>query len=136
MRSIRQLNNSEGAVAPLVAIMLIVIVVCVALVADLGHIHNVKVQLQRAVDAAALAAAQQLPGGIPAEVAVAVGAANKVDQEGVAIQLADVVIGTWNTTIITGQTAADRFPPPPRRGRPERGQGNVSPQCQSPLFLL
>lgn len=114
MRCLRHLNNRKGAVAPLVAIMLIVIVICVALVVDLGHVHNVKVQMQGAVDAAALAAAQQLPGGNAAGVAVAVGAANKVDQGGVIIHSADVVTGTWDETITPGKTAFDRFlcPPP------------------------
>lgn len=83
-------HNQKGAVAPLVAIMLVLIVVCVALVVDLGHIHNVKVELQRAVDAAALAGAQQLKGSTgsgPAaiSVAVATAAANRVDQNPVSI---------------------------------------------------
>lgn len=90
MKSIGTLKQSRGAVAPLVAIMLILIVVCIALVVDLGHIHNVKVELQRAVDAAALAGAQQLSGGIGAginarAVAVATALANTVDQGQVVI---------------------------------------------------
>lgn len=111
MRSIGRMKDSKGAVAPLVAIMLILIVICVALVVDLGHVHNVKVQMQRAVDAAALAAAQQLPDGNAAGVAVAVGTANTVDQEGVTILPADVVVGTWKEEIVPGETAADRFTP-------------------------
>jgi len=90
MKSIESFKQSKGAVAPLVAIMLILIVVCVALVVDLGHVHNVKVQLQRAVDAAALAGAQELSGGIGAatnarNVAVATALANTVDQDQVVI---------------------------------------------------
>lgn len=87
-------NNQKGAVAPLVAIMLVLIVVCVALVVDLGHIHNVKVELQRAVDAAALAGAQQLSGSAGSgqnaiNVAVATAAANTVDRDPVNIIPAD-----------------------------------------------
>jgi Flp pilus assembly protein TadG len=90
MKSIESFKQSRGAVAPLVAIMLILIVVCVALVVDLGHVHNVKVQLQRAVDAAALAGAQELSGVSGAatnarNVAVATALANTVDQDQVVI---------------------------------------------------
>ena len=55
-------NREQGAVAPLVGILMVVFILCIALVVDLGHLHNVKVQLQRAVDAAALAGAKQLDG--------------------------------------------------------------------------
>lgn len=56
------LRKEQGAVAVLVAILMVVFILCVALVVDLGHLHNVKVQLQRAADAAALAGARQLDG--------------------------------------------------------------------------
>ncbi|MDA3971056.1 MAG: pilus assembly protein TadG-related protein [Desulfobulbaceae bacterium] len=77
-------NREQGAVAPLVAILMVAFMLCVAIVVDLGHLHNVKVELQRAVDAAALAGAQQLDGGEDQEdnaeaVANAVLAINKVD---------------------------------------------------------
>ena len=55
--------NETGAVAPLVGIMIFLFIGCLALVVDLGMLHNVKVQLQRAADAAALAGAQQLDTG-------------------------------------------------------------------------
>jgi Flp pilus assembly protein TadG len=90
MKCIATIKQSRGAVAPLVAIMLVLIVVCVALVVDLGHIHNVKVQLQRAADAAALAGAQELIGTSGAStngrnVAVASALSNTVDQDQVVI---------------------------------------------------
>ena len=53
-------RNEKGAVAPLVGIMIVLFIGCLALVVDLGMLHNVKVQLQRAADAAALAGALQL----------------------------------------------------------------------------
>ena len=48
-----KISDEKGAVAVLVAVMLVLILACLALVVDLGHLHNVKAQLQRAVDAAA-----------------------------------------------------------------------------------
>jgi hypothetical protein len=111
MKTFKDRNNAKGAVAPMVAIMLVLIVVCVALVVDLGHIHNVKVQLQRAVDAAALAGVVELPDEDAAvDTAVAVAASNSVDQEGVVIDPDDdVELGTWNKEIVVGETAVDRF---------------------------
>ncbi|WP_027714260.1 TadG family pilus assembly protein [Desulfuromonas sp. TF] len=127
MKSYGYLNNAKGAVAPLVAIMLVVIIVCVAVVVDLGHIHNVKIQLQRAVDAAALAGANQLDGSAGAvqaakDEAEAVAAANQVDQESVAIVAGDLVdpsdpdsthyveVGRWDSEAL-GSLASDRFDP-------------------------
>jgi len=55
-------GKDSGAVLPLVAVLLTIIVVCVALAVDMGHVHSVKVQLQRAVDAAALAGSRELDG--------------------------------------------------------------------------
>ena len=76
-------NRQKGAVAPLVGILMVVFILCLALVVDLGHLHDVKVQMQRAVDAAALAGARQLDGGMTQDtdaiaVAIATAAANKV----------------------------------------------------------
>jgi Flp pilus assembly protein TadG len=136
MKSIESFKQSKGAVAPLVAIMLILIVVCVALVVDLGHIHNVKVQLQRAADAAALAGAQELSGltGASANarnVAVATALANSVDQDQVVID-PDAIVNPsfngqaivavqpirWDPNIVdpdtgTNQTTNDRITPLP-----------------------
>lgn len=105
------LSNERGSVAVLVAVMLFLIFYCVALVVDIGHIHNVKIELQRAVDAAALAGAQEIPAGadVVKTTAVAIGSANKVDNDAVVINPADVVIGLWDTQITVGKTAADRF---------------------------
>lgn len=93
-------NSQNGAVVPLVAILLLVIVVCVAFVIDLGHIHNVKVELQRAVDAAALAAARQLPNETNVDtVARAVAATNTVDNSPVPTdgEHLRVELGLWRT---------------------------------------
>ena len=105
------LSNERGAVAVLVAVMLFLIFFCVALVVDIGHIHNVKIELQRAVDAAALAGAQEIPAGSAAvkTTAVSMGNANKVDNDAVVIKPEDVVLGWWEAEIVNGQTATDRF---------------------------
>jgi hypothetical protein len=98
------ISNERGAVVVLVAVMLFLIFFCVALVVDIGHIHNVKIELQRAVDAAALAGAQELPGGTVEETALAMVLANGIDKQ---VNNADVktevVTGWWNTEIIQGQ---------------------------------
>lgn len=105
------LSNERGSVVVLVAVMLFLIFFCVALVVDIGHIHNVKIELQRAVDAAALAGAQDIPDGSAAVVAtaVAMGNANQVDNDAVVIDPAKVEVGWWKTEIIPGETAFDRF---------------------------
>lgn len=113
-----QKNNEKGAVIVLVAIMLLLIVTCLGIVVDLGHIHNVKVQLQEAVDAAALAGAGQLNGASGMiqrvkDVAVATAKANGatevsfVDSE-CKSSATDSCLGTWNDTAL-GSSAADRW---------------------------
>ncbi|PLX81424.1 MAG: hypothetical protein C0614_06575 [Desulfuromonas sp.] len=100
-------TSQKGAVAPLVAILLFVILVCVALVVDLGHTHNVKIQLQRAVDAAALAAAKELPVVTDVKaVAIAVAAANLADQQDIIITNEDIKTGLWNESIVNPATGA------------------------------
>jgi len=103
-------NSERGAVTVIVAIMMILIFVCVALVVDIGHIHNSKIELQRAVDAAALAAAQELPAGSIVATAEAFLLANQIDKND-AHNTISVTPGSWNETIIPGQTAANRFTP-------------------------
>jgi len=103
------ISSERGSVVVLVAVMLFLIFFCVALVVDVGHIHNVKIELQRAADAAALAAAQQIPDGNIVTSAVEMGSANKVDNDAVTINEEDVVVGWWNAEIIKGETAFDRF---------------------------
>jgi Flp pilus assembly protein TadG len=117
--SIRVLKNNEnGAVIVLVAIMLLLIVTCLGIVVDLGHIHNVKVQLQEAVDAAALASAAQLDGASgqiqrAKDVAVATARANGVT-EVVFIDAeckssaTESCVGHWDDTAL-GSSAADRW---------------------------
>ncbi|MDT8335285.1 MAG: pilus assembly protein TadG-related protein, partial [Desulfurivibrionaceae bacterium] len=106
-------GREQGAVAPLVAILMVVFILCIALVVDLGHLHNVKVQLQRAVDAAALAGAQQLDGSAGQDarasaVALATADANRIDSDSGWVAGAYEFrsdMGHWNPDI----TAAGRF---------------------------
>ena len=104
-----KVNAQEGAVAPLIAVLLLVIVVCVALVVDLGHVHNVKVELQRAVDAAALAGASHIPNeGRVQTVAIAAAHANSTGQAPVTITNDDVILGRWDQNAL-GAPASTRF---------------------------
>ncbi len=104
-------RNQRGAVIPLIALLLVVIVVSVAFVVDLGHVHNIKGELQRAVDAAALAGARQLPNANKVDaVAVATAAQNTADREAVVVAPEDVILGIWDTTNLTA-TPSDRFTP-------------------------
>lgn len=115
------LRKEQGAVAVLVAILMVAFILCIALVVDLGHLHNVKVQLQRAADAAALAGARQLDGNASQDsnataVARATAALNMVDNKtglvgaGGWVDNASVVVdlGTWNTD----HAASSRFTSP------------------------
>lgn len=110
-------SRQRGAVAPLVAIMLFVIIICVALVVDLGHVHNVKGQLQRAVDAAALAGARYLPiAARVSSVAGRVAGENTVDGQTLAALLADepgsteldIALGSWDKEAL-GSSPVDRW---------------------------
>ncbi len=108
-------GREKGAVAPLVAILIVVFILCIALVVDLGHLHNVKVQLQRAVDAAALAGAKQLDGSIGQDgragyVARAAADINKIDSNSGWVADAyefEITPGLWDKDL----TADPRFTP-------------------------
>ena len=96
-------RHQRGAVAPLIALLLFVIIICVALVVDLGRVHSVKAELQRAVDAAALAGAKYLPTDADVTAAsTATAGTNRVDGEQFANLLdqptttLNVVLGTWD----------------------------------------
>ncbi len=57
----KKLNNEKGAVAVIVAIMLVVVISFGAFVLDIGALYERRRQVQTAVDGAALAGAQELP---------------------------------------------------------------------------
>ncbi len=110
-----KLREQKGAFAPFVAILIVLLILVVGLVVDLGHIHNVRIELQRAVDAAALAGAGQLTGDNEQEsraraAAVAMAGDNNVDgNEFVELDPDnDVEVGYWNPEI----PDPDDNPPP------------------------
>lgn len=109
--------RQRGAVAPLIAVMLFVIVISISLVVDLGHIHNAKGQLQSTVDAAALAGARYVPTAAEVTaVATATARENIVDGTTFADLLdnepgrttLDVAIGNWDQDAI-GSAPVDRW---------------------------
>ena len=112
----KPLNNSHGATAVMVAVMMTVLLAMAAAAIDIGHALVARNELQNVSDAAALAgtralgiiyegmtnAEQQsyvLTGGDQATVVAAVQAtANANSAAGVAINItpSDIAIGTWN----------------------------------------
>ncbi|HEY5539831.1 MAG TPA: pilus assembly protein TadG-related protein [Coriobacteriia bacterium] len=58
----RPLHNDSGAVAVIVALMMVVLVGVAALVVDMGSLYVERRKMQTAADAAALAGVQELPG--------------------------------------------------------------------------
>ena len=103
--------DERGAVLPLTALMVVVIIWCVALAIDLGRIYLVKCELQRAADAGAMAAALGLfavpPGAqnpVPVSpdcsrafsVCQSVVGANQADASGLVALSNDVIFGNWD----------------------------------------
>lgn len=126
MRDSMNRSGERGAVAVLVAIMLVLLFVCVALVVDVGHVHSTKISLQQAVDAAALAAAQELPDGIISTTANNYLQANL--DEPLSNYEVTVAIGWWDKTITTGGSAATRFI--------NCGSGSTDPRCTVPNAVM
>src|SRR5436305_12853182 len=114
----------RGAVAPLVALLLIPLLGMVAFSLDVGYMIVVRTELQNAADAAAMAGAQQLmqpyaeyygPGQTVAQqtlaynnavsmakaTAKAVSAMNTAGGVGIKLQDADIPVGYYNGTTIT-----------------------------------
>lgn len=121
--------NETGAVAPFVAIMLVLLVGCLALVVDLGRLHNVKIELQRAVDAAALAGALKLDGTdeeaqAAQESAVATAGGNIVNGSPLVLVATDISLGTWQAAAYE-ETIDDRFEPSATIPDPSAGYNAV-----------
>ena len=55
-----QQGERKGAVIVMVAVLMVVLLGCVALAVDIGYLYVARAELQRAADAAALAGAQAL----------------------------------------------------------------------------
>jgi hypothetical protein len=71
LRRVRFDGKESGAVAVLVAMLLVVFMGCAAIAVDLGREQVVAAQLQKAADAGALAGAVYLPGDLPTAQSVA-----------------------------------------------------------------
>jgi Flp pilus assembly protein TadG len=100
-RQSRRPQPNRGAVAVLAAFLLVMLLAMVAFAVDLGYIAHAQTELQRSADAAALAAASQLPDQAAA-IAAAV-ATSRDNQTGVAppIDPADIEFGFWNRDTVT-----------------------------------
>ncbi len=111
MKRLRVTLDERGAVLPLTALMIVVIICCLALAIDLGRVYLVKCELQRAADAGAMAAALGLfavpPGSqnpVPVSpdcsrafsVCQSVVAANPADASGLVALSNDVTFGSWD----------------------------------------
>ncbi len=72
------LRSDEGAIAPLVAILLVVLLGFVAIGVDMGYLYVERTQLQQGVDAAALAGAQEIGVGDSGSMAAAYAASNGI----------------------------------------------------------
>ncbi len=110
-------RQERGAVAPISAVYLIVVIAILALAIDLGHIFLVKSELQRVADSAALAGALRLmtpnSGVSPGVTAVspdcaraitaaqAVGTQNNTDGQPTTLAHIAVSLGTWSGTTFT-----------------------------------
>jgi Flp pilus assembly protein TadG len=62
----RLVSDESGQILLMTGVLMVIMLVLVALVVDIGHTRLVQRQLQAGVDAAALAAAQELPEDAPA----------------------------------------------------------------------
>jgi hypothetical protein len=106
------MKGERGAVLPLTALLILVMVWCMALAVDLGHLYLVKCELQRAADAGAMAGALGLfaiPAGsknpLPSSpdcsrafsVCQSVVAANRADNNSIQVLTSDVTFGSWDS---------------------------------------
>lgn len=114
--------GEKGAVAVLVAVLLLFLIGMVALVVDVGYLYATRSELQNAADAAALAGARQLGflyeemshgaqkaydcGSCSAIVAAATDFKNQAGGVAIEIQPADVEVGRWKDKTFTPTTAA------------------------------
>ena len=93
-------KNRAGLLLVLSALLLAVILSCVAIAADVGYLVLVRTQLQVAADAASLAATQDLPNHEAAWL-VAEHYATENHPHGLVVTPADVVVGNWNADSLT-----------------------------------
>ena len=100
------LGNQKGIALVYIAIVISVLMGCLGLAVDVGHLQLVRGQLQNAADAAALAGAAQLyvdhsnPGppalDFPRAQEAARNFINQNKSDGVALQTGDISVGYWD----------------------------------------
>ncbi len=98
-------KRRRGAVAILTLIILVVLLGFTALTVDVGHMYNVRAELQNAADAAALAAIQMFPDESLARKTARDFANLNYSQYGVVVGDSDVSFGYWdwdNSTFTDG----------------------------------
>ena len=122
------LEDTRGAVAVIVAIMMVVLLSCGALALDISNAMIARNELQNVADASALAGARQLgliyaalPQGTPYTTyvlsnssavvgeATSVALANQARQMAITLNAGDIVIGVWNSgprTLTAGNVGA------------------------------
>jgi Flp pilus assembly protein TadG len=104
-------KREEGAIAVMFALMLGALVTIMAMFFDLGRAYNLHTELQTAVDAAALAGATQLDGGLGARVSAANAAASSLPQNSHLFGNVDGAgVVTYSTTFACVTDASN--PPP------------------------
>jgi hypothetical protein len=107
------MKDERGGIAAMTAIMLAAIVGLLALVVDLGHLQNVKNELQNAADAAALAGARTLmplsgtgnppwpmenppPCTTATQAAMDTSVRNQANLKNISLDPAEVITGNWD----------------------------------------
>jgi hypothetical protein len=121
-------HPQRGAVLPIVAIALPVLLAMGAIVIDLGRLYQVRSQLQGTADAAALAGAALLPNETSVRSEAARYAQLNYPGYGTVVSTNDVVLGSWiNNAFTAGGSPSNAV-----RVTARRAQANGN---QVPLFL-
>ncbi len=103
-------TGERGAVVIFVAVALVALLAMLALVVDLSRVYWVRAELQKAADAAAFAAAAELPDLIAVEAEAVLYGQLNVPGLGTIIAPADVVVGHWDAgtkTFLPGASPLD-----------------------------
>ena len=105
-------RKERGVALILVAILVVLLFGMAALAVDGSHIYEIRTQVQATVDAAALAAAKQLPDQTAARAAAIDAATKNMDPSvhGTVVQPGDVEFGKWDfntkTFVVTGSSSS------------------------------
>ena len=89
--------NPKGTVIVMVAVVMVVLLSCVAMAVDIGHLYVVRTELQRTADAAALAGASQLPSFCNTRIEAKKYADLNSPNQGTVLVDPDILIGNWDS---------------------------------------